>query len=731
MARTARAILLSASLVALLLAWAGIAGMDRLTNSGFLPDDARSRHDNAALSARYRAGGADVVLLVDAAAGVDSAGAARAGRLLEERVRRAPGVLATTSYWSSGDPTLRSRDGRTALVAVDLTEGEAAATRAAERLVPPLLGRDGPVEVSATGPAWVSAETMRAARRDLLTGELVAVPLTALVLLFVFRSAVAALIPLLTGVFAVTGTLAGLRLLACFMDVSSYAANITCALGLGLAVDYGLFMVTRFREERAAGAAVPGAVARTRRTAGRTVAVSAGVVALSLCALFVFPFGFLRSVAAAGILVALLSAAATVLLVPAMLTLWGGHVDRGDVFARLRRRTAGDGSGSVPWRRIATAVCRRPLRWTAAALAVLALLSLPCAHAVFAPSDDRALAAGSDLHRAGRRLDSGFSPAPDRVVTVGLPAGTGDGALDAYARRLAALPGAAGVRTATGAYANGGRLPLPAPEAARFGTPAGPLLTVVSRTGRTDDATHRLVRAVRATPAPGGGRALVAGESVRTVDTADSLAGSLPLAGALVAGVTAVLLGRFTRSALIPLKAVAVAAASLSACLGVLVHVFQDGHLRFLLGDFATGGFLDGSLVVFVLVVAYALSVDYEVFLLSRIREAYLATGDNTAAVVRGVETTGRVVTAAALIVVCAMAALASSGVTALKTIGTGLAVGVLVDATLVRGVLVPGLMTLAGRWNWWPSPRPRTAAAPSAPSPPAPPAPPPDPRGS
>ncbi|MER5784231.1 MMPL family transporter [Streptomyces mobaraensis] len=714
MTRTARAVLLSASFAALFLAWAGITGMDRLTNGGFLPDDVRSRHDNAVLGARYHAAGPDVVLLVDADGGADSPETARTGRLLEDRIRRAPGVVSTASYWSSGDPALRSTDGRTALLTVDLTEDEAAATRAADRLVPPLLGRHGPVEVSATGPAWVSAETMRAGRRDLLTGELVAVPLTTLVLLFVFRSAVAALIPLLTGAFSIAGTLAGLRLLTGLTDVSSYAANIACALGLGLAVDYGLFMVTRFREERAAGADVESAVARTRRTAGRTVAVSAGVVALSLCALFVFPFGFLRSVAAAGILVALLSAGAAVLLVPVTLTLWGRHLDRWDVFARLRRPRPADGPGSPLWRRIATAVCRRPLRWTAVALAVLALPVVPCADAVFAPGDDRALSADSALHRAARRLDSGFSPAPDRVVTVGLPAGTGAGALDAYARRLAALPGAAQVRAATGVYTRGGRLPS-APTAARPDAPAGPLLTVVSRASRSDGAARRLVREVRAAPVPGNGRALVTGEAVRTVDTADALTGSLPLACALAAGVTMVLLGWFTRSVLIPLKAVAVAAVSLTACLGCLVYVFQDGHLRVLLGDFATGGFLDGALVLFVLVVAYALSVDYEVFLLSRVREAYRETGRNTEAVVRGVAATGRLVTAAALIVVCAMAALAASGVTALKTVGVGLAVGVLVDATLVRGVLVPGLMALAGRWNWWPSPRPRTTAAPSA----------------
>ncbi|MFI9203045.1 MMPL family transporter [Streptomyces sp. NPDC053048] len=701
MGRTARMTLVSASVVTLFLLWAGITGIGRLSNSGFLPDDTALRKDNAALGARYGAAAPDLVLLLDAEAGVDAPAVVRAGRDIEQRVRRAPGVVSVTSYWSSADPALRARDGRAAMVVADLVADEAAATRAVDRFVPELTGRHEAVAVSASGPAWVSAEALRISRQDLLAGELVALPLTALVLLFVFRSAVATVIPLLTGLTAVAGTLAGLRLLTEVTHVSVYAANITCALGLGLSVDYGLFIVTRFREERAAGADLRLAVERSRRTAGRTVVVSAAVVASSLCALFLFPLGFLRSVAAAGILVAVLSATAVTLLVPAMLTLWGAHIDRWDVFAPLRRRTGGAPRPPL-WGRVATAVCRRPLLCTTGALALLALLALPIAHAAFAPSDATALPAGSHTAHTARRLEAGFSPAPDRAVTVGLPSGTDDRALDTYARSLAALPGAGEVRTATGRYADGGHEPFPEQWAERFTTPGGPLLTVVSRTGRATAPAQELVRDIRTVPVPGGGRALLTGEPVRAADTTQALARGLPAACALAAAVTVLLVGLFTRSLLIPLKAAAVAAVSLAACLGCMVHLFQDGHLREPLGGFAVAGFLDGSVALFVLVMAYALAVDYEMFLLSRIREEYLAGGRNTAAVVTGVRRTGRLVTAAALIVVCAMVALGTSGVTVLKTVGVGLAVGVLVDATLVRGVLVPGLMVLAGRWNWW-----------------------------
>ncbi|MBC2875508.1 MULTISPECIES: MMPL family transporter [Streptomyces] len=705
MTRTARLVLVSVSLAAISLTWAGVAGLGRLTNSGFLPDGTALRKDNAVLGARYRAADPDLILLVAPASrtgDVDSGAVAEAGRALERRAAGTPGVVSAASYWSTGDPALRARDGRTALITIDLAEDEGTATRTARTLVPQLTHPQGPVTVTATGPAWVSEEGMRESRRDLLAGELIALPLTALVLLFVFRSAVAALVPLVTGVLAVTASLACLGALAAVAEISVYAANISCALGLGLAVDYGLFLVTRFREERAAGVPLPEAVARARRTAGRTVVVSAGIVALASCALFTVPFAFVRSVTAAVVLVALLSAAAAVLLVPVLLRLWDGHLERWDVFARLRRHAADRPERAAVWRRIATAVCRRPVPCSAGALALLALLAVPSGHARFAPSDARSLSADSAPYRAALRLERDFSPIPDRVLTVGLPSGTGRAALDAYARRLAALPGAAEVRTATGRYAQAGQVPLPERASAHFTTPAGPLLTVVSRTGPSTPEARRLARDVRALPAPGG-RSLVTGEPVRAADTRDALTGALPLACGAAAAVTALLLGLFTRSVLIPVKAVAVAAVSLGACLGCLVYVFQDGHLRFLLGDFPVAGFLDGTLVLLVLVVAYALSVDYEVFLLARIREAYRAAGDNTASVVHGVERTGRLVTAASLIVVCAMVALTSSGVSTLKTVGTGLSVGVLVDATLVRGVLVPGLMTLAGRWNWWP----------------------------
>ncbi|MFV8131375.1 MMPL family transporter [Streptomyces syringium] len=714
MPRRTHVILVLFTIATALCAWAGLMGLGRLTNSGFLPDDAPVRDDNRRLSAQYRAGGADLVLLVRADTDVDSAAVAAQGRALGERVARSPGVVTAVSYWSAHDPALRSRDHRAALITVDLVEKESRATRAAQDLVPGFTGRQGPVTVSATGPAWASVQGMQQSRRDLLAGELIAVPLSTLVLLFVFRSLLAALIPLLTALVSVTGTLACLYALTFVMEVSVYAANVACALGFGLAVDYGLFVVTRFREERAAGSGPDEAVTRSTRTAGRTVAVSAGIVALSLCCLFTIPLGFIRSVAVAGILVALLSAAATVCLVPALLSAVGAHLDRWDVFVRLRRAGATGSAGAeegAGWRRIGRAVCRRPVLWAFAATAALLVLVLPFGHAAFAPSDARVLPPAGEAHRTQEQLRRDFANVPDRTVTIGLPRGTDRAALDTYARAVAALPGAAEVRTADGVYRGSTHLPAPAGAAPVSAAPAGPVLTATAASGRESAEARRFVREIRGLPAPGGG-ALVSGEPVRVVDTTAVLSRALPPACVLAAAVTMLLLGWFTRSVLIPLKAVAMAVLSLGACVGGMVLIFQDGHLRGLLGGFTVTGTLDGAVALFVLVVAFALSVDYELFLLSRIREEYLATGDNTAAVIKGVQRTGRLVTAAALLVVSAMVALAASGVTLLKVIGVGLAIGVVVDATLVRGILVPALMAWAGRWNWWLPGRLRRRAA-------------------
>ncbi|MEU2514645.1 MMPL family transporter [Streptomyces syringium] len=660
----------------------GTGGLDRLSNTGTVPTGSRAARDGAALQERHGFSAPDLVLLLSTTSPVRSPQAAAAGRAVEAEVRRSPGVGAVSSYWSTHDPALVSRDARSALVLADLTGDEALRAKTARRLVAALGRHRGPLTITPTGAAWTLEEVLEDNRADLLRAELISAPVCALILLFVFRSLLAALLPVVSALIATAGALALLGLLASFMEVSVYASNIATALGIGLAVDYAILVVSRFREESAAGAALREAVERSVRTAGRAVVVSASIVLASVCALLVFPFVFLRSAACAAAAVVVFSAAASVIVVPALLALLGPSIDRFDLFARLRRRDARGAGGSPGWRRVTLAVTRRPVVAVLAAACALAAMSLPAWHAALGPSGVDDLPHRSRARTAAVTIREDFASAPERELIVGLPAGTPREEVEGWARTLSASPRTALVRI----------------------SPAGPVLAVTSRFPPGSRESALLVRQLRTLPAPG--HVLVAGQAAEAVDTRSAIRRALPWCCGAVAAATFVLMALFTRSLLVPFKAVVVAVMSLGATLGCLVHVFQDGHLRGVVGDFHAPGYLADSATVFLLATAYALAVDYEVFIVARIREEFWASGDNTAAVVVGMQRTGRLVTAASLVFAAAMAGPATSGVTSLKLTGTGLALAVVVDAVVVRGALVPGLMTLAGRANWW-LPRP------------------------
>ncbi|MBP2400920.1 MMPL family transporter [Streptomyces syringium] len=660
----------------------GTAGLDRLSNTGAAPSGSPAARDSATLGERHGFSDPDLVLLLSAPSDVRSSGVAAVGRAVEEDIRRSPGVGTVSSYWSAKDPDLISRDTRSALVTADLTGDEALRAKTAQRLVTALGDHRGPVKITPTGTAWTHAETLEDNRADLLRAELISAPACALLLLFVFRSLVAALLPVISALIATAGTLAFLRLLTSFTEVSVYASNIATALGLGLAVDYGILVVSRFREESAAGAPPRDAIARSVRTAGSSVVVSASIVLVSISALLLFPFLFLRSAAWAAIAVVVFSAAASVTVVPALLALLGRHIDRFDLFARLRRHGAFGPEGSQGWRRVALAVTRRPVAAALAGTCVLAALSLPAWHVTLGPDSADDLPQHSRTRTAAVAIRHDFASAPERELLVGLPRGTPPEDVEGYARSVSALPQAAAVRTLTGH------------------SPGGPVLVVTSRSDPGAEESAALVQRLRTLPAHG--HVLVAGEAAQAVDTLSAIRRASPWCCGLIAAATFVLMALFTRSLLVPLKAVVVAVASLTATLGCLVYVFQDGHLRDVVGDFHVPGYLFATTTVFLLATAYALSVDYEVFIVARIKEEYLASGDNTSAVVVGMQRTGRLVTAASLVFAAAMAGPATSEVASLKLTGVGLALAVLVDAVVVRGALVPGLMTLAGQANWW-----------------------------
>ncbi|WP_372405519.1 MMPL family transporter [Streptomyces luteireticuli] len=698
-----RTVVLWVSAVALVLAGIGGLGVEhRLVHGGFSDPGAQSTHAQRLVTEHFPSSGDDLVLLLRGDGPVDSPAMVSAGTELTRRAAGTPGVRAATSYWTAGrSPALRSRDGSLGLVALSLSGDEDDRARTAERLVPDVRRHARGVTVMAAGPAQVQSEVGKRTGDDLLLAEAIALPVTLVLLLLVFGSAVAAALPLVIALLSILTTRAVLNALAGTVSVSVYSMNSTTALGLGLAIDYSLFILARFREELRTGATVREALGPTVRRAGRTVAFSALTVALSLVALLVFPQFFLRSFAYGGIVVVLSAAAGATLVLPALLAVLGHRVDRYDVFARLRgpaRPAASPESGR--WYRFATAVMRRPVLCGGGVIILLLLLASPFTRVSSGLFDDRSLPADSQVHRATQLLRDRFDAGALGAVPV-VVRGAGDG-LDAYARALSAVPGVRQVTTATGSYAAGRRVREPGPAGAALAKGDYALLSVVSPVEQDSAAGTRLVRRLRETAPPDSARVWVGGRAAEVEDSTSAIARATPAAVGIVVGSSLVLLFLFTGSVLMPVKALVLNTLSLSATFGAMVFVFQEGHLSFLVGSPQHTGTLDATIPILTFCVAFGLSMDYEVFLLSRIRERHLRTGDNTESVAFGLQHTGRIITAAAVLVAVVLFVFAISGVTLLKLLGVGLALAVVLDATLVRAVLVPSFMRLAGRANWW-----------------------------
>jgi RND superfamily putative drug exporter len=694
--RRRRVVLLLAALAVIAAALAGLGVGRHLSSGGFTPDEAPSARADRILAQRFGAGAPNVVLVVHASepgaqegAAAETGPAALVGRALTRRLAAAPGVVYAQSFWNSRDRALLSRDGRTALILVKVAGNENTARATWNGLAPSVVGKRGPLRVQATGSLVVNEAIDAQSARDLSRAELVAAPLTALILLAAFGSLVAAGLPLLVGGVSAVGTLAVLRGLAAFTPVSVFAQNVTTLLGLGLAIDYSLFLVTRYREELGRGHPVTEAIAAALRSAGRTVLFSALTVMASLAALTVFPIFYLRSLAFAGIAVVALAAGASLVILPPVLAVIGRRIDRLDVFAPLRRRLPGNRTGRGIWYRLAVAVTHRPVVAGAAVTVLLVTLALPFTHARFGLADDRVLPRGAAAQVAAGTIRTQFPRAATSPVVVVVPGRVPAAVLASYARRLSAVPHT---------------LRVGGPFTSTSASTHGAWLSLVSSTDPDSPAGEHYIQAIRAVPAPGP--ALVGGDAATLVDEKAMLRAGIGWAAAIIAVSMLVLLFLFAGSLVIPLQALVLNLLSLTASFGAMAYIFQNGHLRWLVGDFVATGRLELTTPLLMFCVAFGLSMDYTVFLLSRVREHYFASGDTTGAVVAGLDHTGRLITAAALIVATVLGALTTSGISLLKMLGFGLALAVLIDATLVRGLLVPAVMKLTGRASWW-APRP------------------------
>ena len=695
-ARRAKPILL---ITVLLLAAAGVVGFGafgKLAGGGFEDPSAESSRAGSAIVDSFGSD-ADLVFVIDAGRAVDDASVARAGNDLTRRVAAEPDLTGVASYWTTKAPSMRSDDGTKALLVASISGDFDSRSDLAERLIGTYGGEHDGLKVDIGGETGVNYDVNAQVGRDLAVAESIAVPIILVLLVLAFGSVVAATLPLLIGTIAILGTFAELSLLGSVTDVSVYAINLTTALGLGLSIDYALLMVSRYREELSNGADIQAAAVRTVETAGRTIVFSALTVAVALATLLLFPLFFLRSFAYAGIGVIVVAMIGALVVLPALLTVLGHRVNAG----RLPWSKSAPKTVAPFWGRLAAAAMRRPGLTALPVIAGLVLLATPLLHVEFGTPDDRVLPSTATSRVVGDALRADFGGDHTNAISVVSTVPAPTAAVGAYARSLSQLPDVVRVESAAGTFA-GGQQVASGPAAARMVADGIQRLSVLTEADSRSEAARNLVDSARAVPAPG--EFLVGGPTAQFMDSQHAIGSRLPLVGGLIALTTFVLLFLFTGSVLQPLRALLLNVIGLSATLGAMVLVFQDGHLSGLLGF--TPLPLDTSMLVLLFVIAFGLSMDYEVIVLSRIKEHHDKGASPADAVRNGLARSGRIVSMAAVILAVSFFAFGTSSVSFIQLFGIGSGLAVLTDATLIRGILVPAAMGLLGRAAWWsPSP--------------------------
>src|SRR5216683_5920638 len=611
-----------------------------------------------------------------------------------------------------------SRDSHEALVVVELKEGSVKAQPYIDQLAGEV--HQGPLAMVVTGQVPINQAFNKTLENDLQQAEYIALPITLLLLVLIFAAFIAALLPLSVGVLAIVGGLGGTLFLAHFTDVSQYAINIVTLIGLGVAIDYSLFIVNRYRDELAAGATREEAIATAMSTAGRAITFSGITVAIGLSAMLFFQGTFLASMGAAGAIVVGIAVIYGLTFLPALLAVLGPRVDRLRLPWIGRRGPEGTGA----WHSMATWVMKRPLVVLVPAVVVLVLAGTPFLQLRLANGDVDVLPPSNAARQGYDILRSDF-PGQNQTTITGVvyyPDGsplTSDhvGAIYDLSHRLAALPNVDSVQSIVNVdpsltradyvrLYSGATDQLPAALQQALSLGAGPhivLIDVVTNKDYTSDEARNLVQEVRAESVPDG-QVLATGSTAFDLDVVDFIVQRTPVAVGAVVLVTYIVLFVLTGSVVLPLKAVITNLASISASFGALVFVFQQGHFSDLLGFTAQS--TDPSIAVILFSIVFGMSMDYEVLLITRIQEEYRRTGDNQAGVALGLEKSGRLITGAAAIMVAVFLAFGMANIVIIKSIGVGLAIAIAIDATIVRILIVPSVMRILGRANWW-APRP------------------------
>ena len=678
----------------------GFDAASKLSPAGYEVSGSESTAALDTLATNFDTGPANLVLLVESSdpGGITGQRASAHGLLLADGLAALPDVEDVTSYWSTGAPQLLSADRTQALITARIVAGESQVYTVTEEVREAIDDLAGDLQVSLGGSAPANLEIVEESERDLLRAELLAIPITTIIMLIVFRSVVAALLPLVVSAVAVTGTAALLKGLSEVTLVSIFALNLTTALGLGMGVDFSLFTISRWREERAAGASNDEALRTTINRAGRSVLFSGMTTAATLAGLLLFDYPLLRSLAYAGFVVVALATVGALFALPATIALLGDRVDR----FQVRRRPPQPGAvEDGAWYRIARRVMARPLLTMGIVVGVLLLLGSPFLRAEFAVPDDRALPLSSESRQVADELRAGFDTSLFGAMAAVSDRPIEDDELDWYAAALSEVDGVAVVETATGVYQTGQRIG-DSLDPARFESAAGAWLSIIPNLEPISLEAEQMVAEIRAIP--GSGQFELGGESARLVDNKRELRSKLLPVLTWVVVVVGLLLYRSFGSVLLPIKAILLNFLSLTAAFGAIVWIFQDGRLTSIL-SFTPTGLTDAQTPILILCIAFGLSMDYEVFLLSRIKEEYDRTGDSERAVAVGLQKTGGIITAAAVLMAVVFLSFASGRVAFIQLVGVGLALSIIADATLVRTFLVPAFMAVAGRWNWW-SPR-------------------------
>ena len=725
-----RRILIGAALVMVAAAIFGIPVAKSLSAGGFQDPGSESARATALLTDKFHQGDMQMLVTVTSPDGATSPRATAVATEIVDHLKQSPHVADVTSAWTvppAAAAELTSKDGTSGLVIAGITGGENDAQKYAKALSDDVVhDRDG-VTVRAGGIAMVYAQINAQSERDLLRMESIAIPLSFLVLVWVFGGLVAAALPMVVGGLAIVGAMSVLRLVTYSTDVSIFALNLSTALGLALAIDYTLLIISRYRDELADGAPREAALRRTMATAGRTVLFSATTVALSMAAMLLFPMYFLKSFAYAGIATVGFAAAAAVIVTPAAIWLLGDRLGALDVRSLVRRLTRRPEPIAKPveqifWYRSTKAVMRRAIPVGLAIVVLLLALGAPFLGVKWGFPDERVLPKSASAHQVGDQLRDDFVDDSSTAVSVVIPDATGltPAELARYAAELSRVPDVASVSAPAGTFVRGDAV---GPPTAATGVADGSaFMTVASTAPLFSDASEAQLDDLHDVAGPGARDVEMTGMAQINRDSVDAITNRLPWVLGLIAVITFGLLFLLTGSVVLPLKAVVLNVLSLTAAFGALVWIFQDGHLD-ALGTTPTGT-LVANMPVLLFCIAFGLSMDYEVFLVARIREYWLqlraggsatpsgrramklARHDNDEAVAHGLARTGRVITAAALVMSISFAALIAAEVSFMRMFGIGLTLAVLVDATLVRMVLVPAFMHVLGGWSWW-APKP------------------------